>query len=353
MKKTLSFAAALLFVAFTGCKNGKEEQKPAEPTTTIPEVVKKTTGHEQWETKIDYSNAENWLKTAATPTKEVDVFYYYPTCYSPTSSSDLNLCSIDNQGMRAMADVVYAKQATAFEDYCNIYAPFYRQLDAGYALTLTNEENEELFHYAISKDATEALNYYFEHYNNGRPFILAGHSQGSETSLFLLSDYFKAHHDYYQRMVAAYIIGYSVTSDYLAKYPHVKFATGADDTGVVISWNTEGPGNSGQHNAVLLPNAIAINPINWKLDATKADVTENLGSLDDNNQVGVGIADAQIDTERGSVICTTVDPAVYSIPAPAIFGPECYHGYDYGFYYANIRENAKKRIEAYLGHEVK
>ena len=50
--------------------------------------------------------------------------------------------------------------------------------------------------------------------------------------------------------------------------PHLKFATGESDTGVIISWNTEGPRNveGNASNVVLLPNAISINPLNWKLD---------------------------------------------------------------------------------------
>lgn len=82
--------------------------------------------------------------------------------------------------MRSLSKAAFEKQATAFADSCNIYAPFCRQLDATYALTLSDEENDELFKYAVEQDATAAIDYYFKHCNNGRPFILAGHpSSGS------------------------------------------------------------------------------------------------------------------------------------------------------------------------------
>lgn len=340
MKRITSLLLAVCCFALISCGNAKTSQ------TDLPEVVQKTTGHEQWDTPVDYSKASNWLNIPAI-TKDVDVVYFYPTCYAPSSPSDLNVSSIDNAVMRKGAANVFAQQATAFQESCNIFAPFYRQLDATFALTLTEEENGALFQYATSKDASGALDYYFENFNQGRPFILAGHSQGAETLLYLLAGYFKDHQEYYSRMIAAYVIGYSVTSDILSKNPHLKFATGATDTGVIVSWNTEGPENSGQHNAVLLPNAISINPLNWKLDATKAEVSENLGSFE-NGQFVAGFADAQIDPARGSVICTSVDPAKYSIPMPDLFGPQCYHGWDYGFYYSNIGANAKQRIEAFL-----
>jgi uncharacterized protein YneF (UPF0154 family) len=58
-------------------------------------------------------------------------------------------------------------------------------------------------------------------YNNGRPFILAGHSQGSNILLYLLSEYMKDNPKVYDRMIAAYVIGYSVTDQYLSENPHL------------------------------------------------------------------------------------------------------------------------------------
>ena len=142
---------------------------------------------------------------------------------------------------------------------------------------------------------------------------------------------------------------YVIKEEYLERNPHLKFAEGADDIGVVISYNTEGPGNNGKHNAVVTEGAVSINPLNWKRDTTYADVSENLGSLNIDGELVDGFADAQIDMERGVVVCSTADPAVYAIPAPAdeLFGPESYHGYDYGLYYANLQENVKTRIAAF------
>ena len=55
--------------------------------------------------------------------------------------------------------------------------------------------------------------------------------------------------------------------------------------------------------------ALSINPINWKRDDTYAGFEENLGSRILNEETGEyeilkGVADAQVDTERGVVICT-------------------------------------------------
>ncbi len=45
-------------------------------------------------------------------------------------------------------------------------------------------------------------------------------------------------------------------------YAPYKFAKGAKDIGVIISYNTEAPQVAGK-NPVVLPGAMAINPITW------------------------------------------------------------------------------------------
>ena len=60
-----------------------------------------------------------------------------------------------------------------------------------------------------------------------------------------------------------------------------------------------------------------------------------------------GIADAAVDKERGVVKCASVDQDKYEIKSVP-FGSGIYHGWDYGFYYINLRQNAAERIEAFF-----
>ena len=161
--------------------------------------------------------------------------------------------------------------------------------------------------------------------------------------------------------LAAYVIGYSVTKDDLEANPHLKFATGETDTGVIISYNTEGPKNAEEkaETAVLLPNAISINPLNWKLDETYAPASENLGSLVVNEKTGkpeivdLG-ADAQLNIARGVVVTNAkgepMEEATAKVAAE-FFGPDGRHGEDYMFYYNNIKDNVAKRVAAYLANK--
>jgi hypothetical protein len=90
-------------------------------------------------------------------------------------------------------------------------------------------------------DGVAAFDYYIRHFNNSRPFFLVGHSQGATILSNLLAGYMKEHPDVYSRMIAAYVIGQPITDEYLARNHHLKFAEGPDDTGVIVSWNTEAP----------------------------------------------------------------------------------------------------------------
>ncbi len=296
----------------------------------------------------DYSQHGNWLTADTSASKSVDIFYLYPTAYQK-GEGDENYCDVNNVAMIKGANGAFNRQATAFLPVGNIYAPYYRQADATYILSMPSiADQDEAIRLIPAADALAAFNFYLDHFNNGRPFILAGHSQGSNVLLFILSD-IKDWPEVYEKMVAAYVIGFSVTQDYLDQNPPLKFATGADDAGVIISYNTEAEGVT--QSPVVRPGALAINPISWTRSETEAPNDDNLGSitlitgtLADLTPV-MNLASAQVDLSRGVVVCKSVDPAKFALPGwPA----GVYHTYDYPFFFYNIRVNAQNRVDHYL-----
>ncbi len=336
MKKIISIIAimALLCIMLGGCGEEKDPNIPP----TMDDEIKAT----------DYSTEDNWINIPETD-YEVDVFYLYPTSWTHEEGTP-HYCDIDNEGLRAGADFSYARQATAFETCANVYAPYYRQVDALWILEDSLEAGQKYFDGIPYTDALAAFEYYLENYNDGKPFILVGHSQGATVIKSMLKYYMAENPDVYERMVAAYVVGYSVTEQELKDFPHLKFAEGADDTGVIVAWNTEAPGT--EYNPVLFEGTIAINPITWTRSEEPASADQNLGSLIANMQTGElvpmsNLADAAVNLERGSVICSSVDLDTFS-PDGSPFPKGSYHINDFGFYYNNIRENAKTRIDAYL-----
>ena len=302
------------------------------------------------EPATDYAKPEHWLSLPASPTKAVDVFYLYPTVYQKAKTEDPNICSVDNPNMLQYSQLAFAYQALAFEPTGNLYAPYYRQADAAYTLRLPLAEQEKVVGGIPATDVLAAFDFYIKNHNQGRPFILAGHSQGSNILLYLLSDYMKQNPKVYARMIAAYVIGYSVTPEYLTQNPHLKFAQGPDDTGVIVSYNTEAPQMIGK-NPVVLPGALVINPISWTRSEKQAPAEDNLGSVDigpDGQMVfQKAYADARIDKAKGVLICSTVDVEKLS-PGNQVFPKGVYHHYDYLFYYFNLRDNAASRASKFL-----
>lgn len=302
---------------------------------------------------VDYSDRNNWMKLPEI-TKDVDTVYIYPTEYVDDSEGAPVFAAIDEKAMREPAKLTYLMQGTAYEERTNVFAPYYRQVNMAAASRMNGAELTAAFNSLPRQDVFAALDYYFENLNDGRPFILAGHSQGSAIQSLVLAEYMKAHPEYLKRMVAAYVIGYSITGDYFKANPHLRFAEGADDTGVIVSWNTEGPANEGQKNVVVLPGEISINPLNWRRDETYASAEENLGGYIYNEAAGrleivPKAADAQLNLKRGVVITTT--KAMEPVAGTTVFGPASYHEGDYALYYNNIKANVAARIEAYLaGH---
>jgi hypothetical protein len=314
-------------------------------------------------TPTDYADGAHWLHVSKGKRYEVDVFYVYPTAYSRSDPSQPIFCPVDDPGMMAGAQAAYTRQAWAFRTLANIYAPYYRQIDAKYQLTLPPKEQEANIEGPPGIDVTAAFKYYLKHFNKGRPFILAGHSQGSAVLRYLLASYLKEHPRVYKRMVAAYIVGQSITPEYLAQNPHLRYARGAGDTGVVVSWNTEAP-TIAAPNPVLLKGGIAMNPITWTRRQTRAKAGKNQGSIQLDPTTGVPLmtkqgrilrvkrlADARVDREKGVVVCSTVPWGTPPYFTPGGFPKGVLHTFDYPLYFFSIRANAALRAQHYLaGH---
>jgi len=309
----------------------------------------------------NYASSSNWLSIPQMPAKTVDVFYLSDTTYAKATPSSSDIGPIDDAKMQRGAKAKFTTTAAAFETVANIYAPFNRQLDSDYKSTLPISQQLALEAGVPTSDALSAFDYYVKHLNQGRPFILAGHSQGSDLIANILSGYMKQHPDVYKRMVAAYVIGFSITGDYLAQNPHLKFATGPDDLGVIISYNTEAPVMK-VTNPVTMPGGVAINPITWGTSEALALAVQGLGGIDVDPQTDMAVvdasgnpvvhryADAQVNKQRGVVICSTADANALAPGNPAI-AAGIYHAFDYPFYFFDLRANAEKRVAKYLQKE--
>jgi hypothetical protein len=312
--------------------------------------LSKEPGAVQLKTPTDYSEAENWLnvpaeeKVAYIDTKPVDVFYLYPTCHF----TEGDICPASDKDMRMEAHYLREAHFGIFES-ANVYAPFYRQLSIGYLQTLISEKGLPAAMSVLGDipgvDAINAFSWYLEHYNKGRPVIFASHSQGSAVMELLLIWIRQNRPEVFQRMVAAYIIGVPMLDEFLEQ-AGLPFAAGAQDTGVIISYNTELPTAEFNPFTAFSPGIRVINPVNWKTDETPAGKEESLGSrIRYGYSAPVTIpnfADARLNVKRGTVI-TAAD-----ISSGDFWPPGVLHRYDYDLFYYNLQKNVEDRIAAWF-----
>src|SRR5665647_13341 len=315
MMKKFRIGVVLVAVGCTvaliaGCGSSSKSGKTSTPSST-PSSTSQTP---------DYSKSANWLAlpSAKAAKKKVDVFFLYPTVYEQSSTSDPMVCAINNPQMQEGAKAAFSRDATVFTPLADIYAPWYQQA-AIQVLTLPADQQQSIVGGVPTSDAVAAFDYYIKHYNKGRPFILAAHSQGSNIMINLMAEYMKKNPKVYKRMVAAYVPGYSITPQYLSQNPELRFAEGPDDTGVIISYNTTSPAPQ-VPDPVVLPGAMVINPITWTRSETLATAAQNLGGIaigsdeypvidaQGNPQKVMNYADAQVNTAKGTLICSTANP---------------------------------------------
>lgn len=307
------------------------------------------TGCRKQQDITDYSEIENWAYCEIENTqKTADVFFICPTVYGG-SENEHNMRMDDADTKKNFLGAVNMEKGIYDED-SRFFAPYYQQ--AGFLVYEMPIEDREPYLELAYSDVKAAFEYYMENYNEGRPIIIAGFSQGADLSIRLMKDCF-ADKEKNDLLVACYAIGWSITEEELEEYSHLRFAAGESDTGVIVSFNSEA---ENINESLMIPagtKTLAINPLNWKCDESIADKSLNDGACFtdyDGNIVTeiLHLTGAYIDLGRGALKVTDVTPEEY--PAGVdLFEDGIYHLYDYQFFYRNLQKNVKVRIEAFNG----
>ncbi len=304
---------------------------------------------------LNYADSYNWVSLPSTIEKNVDVFYVYPTIYTGKNPQNMD---ISDSSLRENAQGLLVAQAGVYSAYANLFAPFYRQQSAALQSMDAGNGGKDAYQDPVfqvgAKDIERAFDYYLKYDNPDRPFILASHSQGTMTLINLMRNRFNDP-ALQKRLVAAYLIGYTITKDDLEKYPWMKLAQGKDDTGVIITYNTEGA-DAGP-SPVLLPGAVAINPLNWRTDGTPANRDANLGAKFFDDATGELIeeipnfAAAHLDTQKGVLVVTnmkTPKSEKINLVNMGRWSEGVFHRFDYAFWYNNLQQNVSDRIDSYF-----
>ena len=183
----------------------------------------------------DYADAGSWAYWRVGENKPADLFIVCPTVDLGTGGNK-NMSLNDNEAKKNFYGALNMERGI-YEQHCRMYAPYYRQaVLADYDLPI--KEAKPYFNLAY-KDVRAGFVYYMQHENNGRPFVLAGFSQGAEMCLRLLKEF--GNEDFVKNnMVACYAIGWRFNPQEAKQYPYIRPAQSADDLGTVIMFISSG-----------------------------------------------------------------------------------------------------------------
>lgn len=304
----------------------------------------------------DYSLEENWAalpmmsdnadKTPEglqdlQPNAKADVFFVYPTLYFGDREFDRWNAPVDlEKHNKDVDDTAVRLQATAFNGAGRVFVPRYRQAHINAYTHKDSLSAKKAFDLAY-EDVKEAFAYYLSHYNKGRPIIIASHSQGTTHTSRLLEEFFDGK-PLQKRLVVAYLLGIPVDLD---RYKVLKPCESANDTGCMVGWRTFKKGFEPKYLDKEADYRVLItNPLSWNSETEWVPAESNPGTVltDFEGKPVEGLVGAQIHESilwtnkpkfRGSWLLTTKN----------------YHRGDVNLFYVSIRENAKNRVDVFLG----
>jgi hypothetical protein len=165
----------------------------------------------------------------------IDCFYVYPTI-----STDLSPNSDLSPGVAEIN--VTKEQAARLTSVCDVYAPVYRQVTLGSLFRTLPAEAGAADRELPYSDVLDAWKHYLAHYNHGRPFVLAGHSQGSGVLRRLIQEQIEGDDALRGRLVSALLIGGGVAvpdgQDVGLDFKKVPVCHKPSDTGCVVAYSS-------------------------------------------------------------------------------------------------------------------
>ena len=302
----------------------------------------------------DYSNLDHW---AAHPDKEdsadripestvlsdqthleADVFFIHPTTFTGYKGETSWNASVANESINTRTDeTTILLQASIFNSAGKVYAPRYQQAHVHAYYTKDKDSGQKALDFAY-QDVKAAFSYYLENFNQGRPFIIASHSQGTTHAKKLIKEFIDGQ-SLQEKLIAAYLIGIAVKKE---EFTHITPCENPEDTGCTISWRTFRKDVSAEE-AYMSDAILATNPLSWKTDTVYVPKSKNKG-----------VILRKIDKIYDELVDAQVDRGILKVSKPRFFGSilyttKNYHIPDLNFFYFNTKENAELRVRTYLG----
>ena len=292
-----------------------------------------------------------WLPDGVAPEEPAGlVFYVHPTTYLQRDRWNAPLQPGGETELRTRLFV--QSQASAFNGAGEIWAPRYRQAAFGAFLLKSDDATKAL---DLAYGDVRAAFTEFLRLSDGKPLILAGHSQGAlHLSRLLRDDAARLK----GRLVAAYVVGWPLSTT--ADLPTIGLPACAspDQTGCILSWQsfgepanpdlildawegTEGPTGVKRERKDML----CVNPLTGTRNGS-APPSGNPGTLIPSANLqsvtlSPGLVGARCD--NGFLLLGGAVPAM----GPYVLPGNNFHVYDYALFWSAIRTDAKRRLAAW------
>ena len=280
------------------------------------------------------------------PKLPVDVFFIYPTLYSSEEEGSWNADIYDSKTRNIVLSSSVKYQSSAWYAVGNLYVPYYRQAH----LRIFNHEfwengGQQAYELAYN-DVKQAFLIFLKKYNNNRPLIIAGHSQGAGHAKRLLKEFFDGK-TLQKQLIAAYLIGTKVVAD---EFSYIKHMTHETETGGFVTWNTyRSMSESKEQKAVYiirkesLKGAACSNPITWD-NQKNSQFETHKGFLYLNKKIYP--KSVKIESIDDKLIVKT--PKLGLLKNLLISTLKDYHKADINLFWEDIKINTFVRSESYL-----
>jgi hypothetical protein len=199
------------------CRPGRDDACAVDLSTTVV-AADGTVSPEPW---------------SADPDAPIDCFYVYPTVSTDsTTNSDMSPDAAERR--------VVEQQFARFASVCRPFAPSYRQVTlAGLRARMAGGGTSDLGRGLAYDDVRDAFRHYLENDNQGRGFVLVGHSQGSYVLTRLIGEEIDGQ-ALQDRLVSALLLGATVTTapgrDVGGSFRDIPLCRMADQTGCVVTY---------------------------------------------------------------------------------------------------------------------
>ncbi|HJS55050.1 MAG TPA: DUF3089 domain-containing protein [Chitinophagaceae bacterium] len=298
----------------------------------------------------DYSSLRNWAShplihdmgdSIPRPLRKeyfydstIDVFFIHPTTYLRKINDQMN-GDVNNEAINDRTNNrTILNQASAFNEF-RLFAPRYRQ--ANYSAYLNILGNSQPYFDTAYADVKKAFQYYLAYWNQGRPFFVASHSQGSQHAARLIRELVEGK-DLEKKLITAYVIGMPPVKTGKLNIPVCRDST---QTGCYIAWNAFTEEFRQQFNFLGKTELETVNPLTWKTSTAPAPNTLHKGAVvNDFNSVKPQVLSAQIKEDR---LVVFADPDGIDMPGRI----ENLHTLDINLFYVDIRTNLRTRAAAY------